>query len=86
MTCDGDAGKSAGVLETVEAVASQKKLRQNAFCQAMWMSVHIHHEAKLTTMYVHMAVVPGVMHSPFQVFFSLPHLDLRFGVFLGRCT
>ena len=58
MTCDGDAGKSAGVLETVEAVASQKKLRQNAFCQAMWMSVHIHHEAKLTTIsYVHVAVV-----------------------------
>ena len=30
--------------------------------------------------------VQGVMHSPFHVFFSLPHLDLRFGVFLGRCT
>ena len=51
MTYDGDAGKSARrVLETVEAVANQKKLRQNAFCQAMWMSVHIHHEANFSTM------------------------------------
>ena len=88
MTCDGDAGKSARVLETVEAVANQKNLRQNAFCQAMWMSVHIHHEANFSTMsWCHLShwfvnSVPGVLHSPFQVFFSLPHLDLA--SFLGR--
>ena len=64
---------------------------QNAFCQAMWMSVHIHHEANFSTMSP-MSFVPllffkkfcvSILHSPCQVFFSLSHLDLA--SFLGRC-
>ena len=54
----------------------------------MWMSVHIHHEANFSTMsWCHLShwfanYVSGVLHSPFQVLFSLSHLGLA--SFLGR--
>ena len=78
----GEIGTSAWDSSTA---ANQKG---HAFCQAMWMSVHIHHEANFSTMsWCHLShwfanYVSGVLHSPFQVLFSLSHLGLA--SFLGR--